>query len=338
MTMISKEAENLLFEIIKHESDGNYWAERFEAADHREDTILRGCFKELKDNGLVDTKWASNIPYIITILKDGYLYQQHKEEQEKAERELTMSEFEKKLMELLERAKTISPPTQVSYDGESIAEHNMPANVWMDDVRIFHAKYLSEHPLYSSMESLLFHRNFSRLVASLTSISKDRDFIDKMNGVEKVEVPKYQAKTLTEYDVFISHANKDKEELIEELYQSLQKLGISIFYDKESLEWGDNWKERILNGTKKAEFAIIVISENFFDREWTERELSEFLNRQNRNGQKLILPIVHNITMQQLQEKYPNVADIQAIDSSKYNCDQIALLFAKQLIKRLKAN
>ena len=159
-----------------------------------------------------------------------------------------------------------------------------------------------------------------------------------MNGVEKVEVPKYQAKTLTEYDVFISHANKDKEDLIEELYQSLQKLGISIFYDKESLEWGDNWKERILNGTKKAEFAIIVISENFFDREWTECELSEFLNRQNRNGQKLILPIVHNITMQQLQEKYPNIADIQAIDSSKYNCDQIALLFAKQLIKRLKAN
>ena len=53
-----------------------------------------------------------------------------------------------------------------------------------------------------------------------------------MNGVEKVEVPKYQAKTLPEYDVFISHANQDKEELIEELYQSLQKLGISIFYSR----------------------------------------------------------------------------------------------------------
>ena len=96
-------------------------------------------------------------------------------------------------------------------------------------------------------------------------------------------------------------------------------------------------KDRILNGTKKAEFAIIVISENFFDREWTERELNEFLNRQNRNGQKLILPILHNITVSQLQEKYPSIADIQAIDSSKYSCDQIALLFARQLIKRLKS-
>ena len=66
-------------------------------------------------------------------------------------------------------------------------------------------------------------------------------------------------------------------------------------------------------------------------------ELNEFLNRQNRNGQKLILPILNNITVSQLQEKYPSIADIQAIDSSKYSCDQIALLFARQLIKRLKS-
>ena len=61
MIMISKEAENLLFEIIEHESDGNHWAERFEAADHREDIILRGCFKELKDNnGDVENLWIAD--------------------------------------------------------------------------------------------------------------------------------------------------------------------------------------------------------------------------------------------------------------------------------------
>ena len=42
-------------------------------------------------------------------------------------------------------------------------------------------------------------------------------------------------------------------------------------------------------------------------------------------------------TIEQLKEKYPSIADIQAIDSSKYTCDQIALLFARQFIKRLKA-
>lgn len=204
---------------------------------------------------------------------------------------------------------------------------------------IFYNNYLKEHPLGQRIKTILFHRSldaYKDLVGCLESISKDNAFIDKMNGISTVEVPKYQAKTLPEFDVFISHANKDKEDLIEELYKSLNTLGVNIFYDKESLEWGDNWKDRILNGTKKAEFAIIVISENFFDREWTERELAGFLNRQNRNGQKLILPILHNITTEQLKAKYPLVADIQAIDSAKYSCDQIALLFARQLIKRLK--
>ncbi|MBR3422269.1 MAG: toll/interleukin-1 receptor domain-containing protein [Ruminococcus sp.] len=334
--MISKEAENLLFEIIEHESDGNYWAERFEAADHQEDTILRGCFKELKDNQLVDTKWADNIPYIITVLKDGYLYQQHKEEQERAERELTMSEFEKKLADLLERANSLSKPNRMKTDSQG-KEQNLQANIWMDDVQTFYSTYLRSHPLSSRIHTLLFQRRFDELVAALTSISNDEAFIDKMNGVEKVEVPKYQAKTLPEYDVFISHANKDKEGLIDELYESLNRLGIKIFYDKESLIWGDEWKKQILNGVSKAEFAIIVISKNFFDREWTEKELTQFLNRQNKNGQKLILPILHNISMKQLKDKYPGIADIQAINSKDYTCDQIALLFANILIKRLKS-
>ena len=248
--------------------------------------------------------------------------------------------FEEELNALVQRTKVsdVNPSSKASFEtiNSTISENKRKHEIWMNDVDIFYNKYLKNHPLASKIDSWLFHRKYEQLVAAMESISEDKDFINKMNGISTVEVPKYQAKTLPEFDVFISHANKDKEDLIEELYQSLNTLGVNIFYDKESLEWGDNWKDRILNGTKKAEFAIIVISENFFDREWTERELAEFLNRQNRNGQKLILPILHNITTEQLKAKYPLVADIQAIDSAKYSCDQIALLFARQLIKRLK--
>ena len=139
------------------------------------------------------------------------------------------------------------------------------------------------------------------------------------------------------YDVFISHANADKIDYVNQLKESLDKLGIQIFYDKDTLEWGDNWKAKILEGVQKAEYAIIVISDNFFGREWTEKELQELLNRQNTSGQKIILPILYNITVSQLQEQYPAVADIQALNSSDYSCDEIALKFAGQLIKRLKA-
>lgn len=238
-----------------------------------------------------------------------------------------MATFEERLNALLETANNIAPPSKLK-----TASEIAPADKWMNDVQIFYDTYLKEHSLGQRIHTILFHRStnaFEELVSCLESVLGDDAFVDKMNGIPMTTVPKYQAKTLPEYDLFISHANKDKEDLIEDLYQSLNKLGIKIFYDKETLEWGDNWKDKILNGTNKSEFAIIVISENFFDREWTEKELKEFLSRQNRNGQKLILPILHNITVAQLKEKYPSVADIQAIDSSEYSCDQIALLFAK---------
>lgn len=157
-----------------------------------------------------------------------------------------------------------------------------------------------------------------------------------INSFSTKQTQTLSVKSKMEYDVFISHASKDKEEFVEELKESIKMLGVKFFYDEESIEWGDKWKELIIEGTNKSEFAIIVISENFFDREWTEKELSEFLNRQNDNGQKLILPIIHNITKEQLKEKYPDVADIQVIDSKEHTYDQIALLFARQLIKRYK--
>lgn len=244
--------------------------------------------------------------------------------------------IESKLRELLERAETIKPPINAAPIGVNMNEYNLPAEEWMNDVEIFKDKYLVKHSLNSKMETLLIHRKFSEIVACLKSISRDEDFINEINGIGMINVPKYKATVIPEYDVFISHANKDKSEIVDDLYDSLNMLGIKIFYDKESIEWGDKWKDKILNGTAKSEFAIIVISENFFDREWTEKELKEFLNRQNRSGQKIILPILHNISVNQLGEKYPSIADIQTISSEKYNCDKIALLFAKQYISRLK--
>jgi len=186
----------------------------------------------------------------------------------------------------------------------------------------FYNPELSDHSLLHNLKVLC-----QRMIAyRANNYSIEENKKQKPNNSRKAE-----------YDVFISHANNDKTPYVERLKKSLDKLDISIFYDKDSLEWGDNWKNRILDGVNKAEFAIIVISENFFGREWTEKELNEFLNRQNANGQKLILPILYKITFEQLKEKYPSIADIQCIESSKLKFDEVALLFARQLIKRLKA-
>lgn len=241
-----------------------------------------------------------------------------------------MTEFEKELNKLLRQADSIPPPSRM----QTLSE-NTPAYTWMNNVDVFAQKYLKGKPLYNHIQDLLSRRSdnlavrqggiYGELVSCMQSVNENKEIF--LKGAESF---------LKEYDVFLSHANDDKGEIVDELYTSLKSLGINIFYDKTAIEWGDNWKERILEGTKKAEFAIIVISTNFFDREWTEKELSEFLSRQNQNKQKIILPILHKITIEQLRNQYPTVADIQAIDSKDFSCDQIALLFARQLIYRLK--
>ena len=179
------------------------------------------------------------------------------------------------------------------------------------------------------------------LIENLKSVGRDNvSFLITYDGLHYFEQKEEQkAKYIRvnkQYDLFLSHANKDKQDYVDELKTSLDRLGITIFYDKDTLKWGNRWKEKILDGVQKAEFAIIVISENFFGREWTERELNELMTRQNNSGQEIILPILHNITFEQLETKYSDLADIQAINSQDYSKDEIALLFDERLIHRLK--
>ena len=290
----------------------------------------------MQEKNLIKTNWADNHPFEIKILKDGYLYEEHVKEKQ----ENTMSEFEKELAELIERGKFFNTLVVQRNSHDELDDILLQRQIWMNDVFIFHNRYLKRHALGAFIENTLNNEDnqiilIRDVLSSLISISKDKSFIGTMHKNDEI-LRQIKVNSESKFDVFISHANSDKIAIVDEMNESLEKLGIRIFYDKKTLEWGDHWKSRILEGTQKAEFAIIVISENFFDREWTEKELNEFLNRQNSNGQKLILPILHNITITQLQEKYPSVADIQGISTKDYTCDQIALLFARQLIKRLR--
>lgn len=236
----------------------------------------------------------------------------------------------KKLEELIKQGHIFEDqPTNVKITTEDCAK-------WTQDVRTYNERILNNHPAHKPIQDALFFNKLTTILGYLQSVYDDDTFWCERSRDMTMAITATE-RTTAVYDVFVSHANADKTDYVNELKLSLDKLNINIFYDKDSLEWGDNWKNRIYEGVEKAEFAIIVISENFFDREWTEKKLTEFLSRQNRNGQKIILPILHNITIEQLQKKYPDVADIQALDSAKYSCDEIALKFAGQLIKRLKA-
>lgn len=240
-----------------------------------------------------------------------------------------MNAVRTELKKLIGRGTVIKPPGP----GDKVSKADCAQ--WTQDVRTFTERYLKDHPAHKPISDALFFNNIDTLLGYLNSVHEDAVWWRSAGAKNIPQIALTEAE-MAMYDVFISHANADKLGYVNELKESLDKLRINIFYDKDTLEWGDNWKDKILEGVAKAEFAIIVISENFFGREWTEKELGEFLSRQNQNGQKIILPILHNITVEQLKAKYPAIAEIQALDSAKHSCDEIALKFAAQLIKRLK--
>lgn len=192
------------------------------------------------------------------------------------------------------------------------------------------------------MFGMISHYNqyLSGCFITITETAKSY-FSDKELALERFEKEKRVAqsqtfKTHKQYDVFISHANKDKAEYVDLLTMAVKRLGINVFYDTEEISWGDNWKQVILNGTESSEFALIVISSNFFGREWTERELHEFLTQQNESGQKIVLPLLYNITLDDLRFHYPELGDIQCISSDRFTKEEIVILLAKELIKRYK--
>lgn len=126
--ILSDEAESVLKEIVDHEETSYYWKNRFENLSNRDDTILRGCFKELRESGLIHVQWGDNYPYHIQILKDGYLYEEKKEQ----ERRLVMSQFEKELHDLLKRTESIQPPANTVSEDFDLHKYNQPSEDWIN--------------------------------------------------------------------------------------------------------------------------------------------------------------------------------------------------------------
>lgn len=71
---------------------------------------------------------------------------------------------------------------------------------------------------------------YNAAFSCLKSIGKDEEFIALMRDKQKMISPRRSIDS--KYDVFISHANKDKLNFIDDLYSSLDSLGINIFYEK----------------------------------------------------------------------------------------------------------
>ena len=140
-----------------------------------------------------------------------------------------------------------------------------------------------------------------------------------------------------EYDVFVSHANANKQSFVDSLYDQLNRLRIRIWYDSTEIDWGDGLKEKIQEGLSKCRFGIVILSPEFIERKWTNQELSELLTRQNESHEKVVLPLLYNLTVEQMKEQYPVLGDIKAREVREdEDAKDVVIDFARILIRQLK--
>ena len=128
------------------------------------------------------------------------------------------------------------------------------------------------------------------------------------------------------YDVFISHAWEDKEGFVDEFVAELEKLGIKVWYDRQRIKWGDSMRARIDDGLKKSKFGIAVISPDYIAdaKYWTKAELDGLFQLESVNG-KMLLPIWHNITKQQVMNYSPIIASKLAMTTASMTAGEIAI-------------
>ena len=119
-----------------------------------------------------------------------------------------------------------------------------------------------------------------------------------------------------QWDVFISHANEDKDSFVRPLAVELQKNGLRVWYDEFSLKLGDSLNESINKGLSESQFGIVVLSQSFFEKKWPRLELDGLVAREITEG-KVILPLWHGVNHSEVYKYSPILADRVAIETSK---------------------
>lgn len=130
------------------------------------------------------------------------------------------------------------------------------------------------------------------------------------------------------FDFFVSHASEDKREIVVPLVQELSALGSSVWYDDFALKVGDSIRRMVDHGLKSSRYGIVILSPAFFAKEWPQYELDSLITREL-EGEKVVLPIWHRVTKNEVLAYSPKLADKIALNSSTMSFREMAQRLAE---------
>lgn len=123
-------------------------------------------------------------------------------------------------------------------------------------------------------------------------------------------------------DVFISYASEDRE-FAQALAENLVSRGLTVWYDRFVLRLGDRLQQVIDRGLSTSRYGVVILSRSFFKKNWPQRELEGLLARESADGRKVILPVWHQLTFEEVVAYSPIIAGLLAV-STEVGIDSVA--------------
>lgn len=141
---------------------------------------------------------------------------------------------------------------------------------------------------------------------------------------------------LRAFDVFISHASEDKDEIVRPLVIALESQGLAVWYDEFTLRIGDSLRQKIDHGMANSRVGVVVLSESFFRKGWTNYELDGIVSR-SIGGEQQLLPIWHKVSKADVMKYSPSLVNRVARSTVTHTPDEIASEIA-ELIHSVSAD
>jgi len=165
-------------------------------------------------------------------------------------------------------------------------------------------------------ETNLSDKQIAGLQIEAIKLGHDLQFRDKQYVEGRIRFEKPIA--------FISHDSRDKNQIAQPIAITLQKMMCPVWYDDFSLVVGDGLRESIEKGLKECKKCILVLSPYFLTNNgWTKKEFNSIFTREILEDTRLVLPIWHGVTKNQVYEYCPSLLDVKAIHWDESKVDDI---------------
>lgn len=134
------------------------------------------------------------------------------------------------------------------------------------------------------------------------------------------------------YDVFLSHASEDKDDVARPLAVLLRERGLRVWYDEFELKIGDNLVAKLNAGINGSRFGIIILSNAFFAKRWTIHELN-MLEHLWVTEDRMLFPVWHNIALEEIRAYRVSLANFIGRRTDTYAIEEIASEIHEVILK-----